>query len=97
MEKKITPWVYAIAIFGAGALRLVPLPHEPEIWLLAIELLRWELLWLRAWEICTGVGMALGDIPLAAFHALYGNEQEAEFQHNLYLARRAARESAHAW
>jgi hypothetical protein len=37
-------------------------------------------LWQLAWPVCRGVGMAMGQIPQAAFLALLADEEQAQLE-----------------
>lgn len=37
-------------------------------------------LWQLAWPVCRGVGMAMGQIPQAAFLALLADEEQAKLE-----------------
>jgi hypothetical protein len=39
-------------------------------------MMRDHRLWQLAWPVCRGVGMAMGEIPQAAFLALLGDEEQ---------------------
>jgi len=67
------------------------LPGAPRLdaqFRLALELDQTRAMWRQAWPIALGIHMALEEIPLAAFHAIYDDPEEAEAQHALHEARK---------
>lgn len=63
-------------------------------WPLALEMAKQRLLWRRAWPVCQGIAMALGEIPKEAFEAAAGDEEDAALAYETYRAyRRLERES----
>ena len=57
-------------------------------WPLALEMMRDHRLWQLAWPVCRGVGMAMGEIPQAAFLALLADEGQAQLEAERFEAYR---------